>query len=128
MSGPNPPSAFNDGLRKFAGLAGQLLFAAGKAAFTAIVKDQCACEWDLDTIRIRKLKHKDGRPRWIVFDPARNADEWRLTFEGKWEQRPHGNSSFKDYVGQWREETEFETFEEAARIAAEYLKETRGKT
>lgn len=126
MSGSNPlPSnAFNDGLRKLAGFAGQLLFAAGKAAFTAMVKDACACEWDLDQIRIRKIKHHDGRVAFVVFDPHHaDGPNQRLDQDGKWQQCPHGNSSFRDYIAEWREDTEFETFDEAARIAAEYLKE-----
>jgi hypothetical protein len=124
MNEPITPGNKFDGLRQAASLVGNFLFAAGKAVLSTAAKDIYACEWNIDDIlRIRKIKQADGKPGWIVFDfNHAEKDAVRLTFEGRWEQRPHGNSSHRDYVAQWRDDTEFDTFEEAAAMAADVIK------
>lgn len=128
MSGPNPGPGplpgknFNDQLRKGAAMIGNLLFAVAKEGVAAYIAQMYACEWNIDDkLRIRKVKQADGKPGFIVFG-ERDPAEWRLTYMGEWEQKPHGNSSFKDYIAEWRDNTEFDSFEEAARIAAEHIK------
>lgn len=132
MSDPSPnpgqaplPGVNFDGLRKVAGAVGNLLFAVAKEGLAAYVAQMYACEWNVeDKLRIRKIKQQGGNAAWIVFDfNHAEKDAVRLTFECKWEQRPHGNL---DYQAEWRAATEFKTFEEAAAIAAEFIQH-RGK-
>jgi hypothetical protein len=123
-----PGKKFNDGLRKAAGFVGSLLFAAGKAAITAAAKDLYACEWNIDDkLRIRKLKQADGKPGWIVYEAHhREGAERRIDYMGDWKSEPSEEAAFEDIHAQWRDDTEFDSFEEAARFAAEYIKEQPG--
>lgn len=126
---PLPGKNFNDQLRKGAAMIGNLLFAVAKEGVAAYVAQMYACEWNIDDkLRIRKVKQADGKPGFIVFD-MNHADQdlRRLDCFGEWQQKPHGNSGFSDNQGEWRDDTEFDTFEEAARLAADVLKYQGGK-
>lgn len=130
MSGPNPGPGplpgknFNDQLRKGAAMIGNLLFAVAKEGVAAYIAQMYACEWNIDDkLRIRKVKQADGKPGFIVFDAAVvGTVDRRLDYMGEWANVPKDGPGVGQRLAEWRDDTEFDSFEEAARIAAEHIK------
>ena len=107
-------------------MIGNLLFAVAKEGVAAYVAQMYACEWNIDDkLRIRKLNPStgsgQGRPVFIVFR-APDADTVRLDCFGEWKTKPQGSFDYAE----WHDDTTFDTFEEAARLAADVLKNGPG--